>query len=299
MEEALRVLILGSGGREDALIWKLHQSPHVRAIYVLPGNGGTARADRPKVENVSTVRPDDFAAVTAFAREHGVNLVVPGPEAPLVAGIEAACRTAGLRCFGPSARAARMEGSKAFAKDFMTRHGIPTARYQRFREVDPAAEAFVRQPGFRVVVKADGLAAGKGVLLTETPEEALDAMRRVLVDKEFGSAGNEVIVEEFLEGSELSIMTFCDGYTFRSLPPAQDHKQIFDGDKGPMTGGMGCYAPTELATLELMEEIERTVLKPTFDGMRREGMAAYPKNGPSEALIIFKASPSLERCSLA
>ena len=267
--EDLRVLVLGSGGREDALVWKLHQSKRVHEILVLLGNGGTAAADRPKVTNVNHVSPDDFGAVTAFAKERGVNLVVPGPEAPLVNGIEAACRSAGLRCFGPSQKAARMEGSKAFAKDFMTRHHVPTARWGKFRDFE-AASSYIQQADFNVVVKADGLAAGKGVLLTTSKAEAEDAVKRVLVDKEFGGAGDEVVVEEYLEGEELSVMTFCDGYTFRSLPPAQDHKQVFDGDQGPMTGGMGCYAPTKIATAALVAEINRTVLKPTVDGMRKE-----------------------------
>ena len=265
--EIFTLLFFGSGGREHALIWKLAQSERVQKIYALPGNGGTA--SREKVQVLSDVDPNDFNAVTTFAKAHHVNLVVPGPEAPLVAGIETACRRAGLRCFGPSARAARMEGSKAFAKAFMQRHGVPTARYGAFRDFEEA-QAYVRDADFPVVVKADGLAAGKGVLITTSKDEAVAALRQVLVDKAFGAAGDEVIVEEFLEGEELSVLSFSDGYTFKSLPPAQDHKQIHDGDEGPMTGGMGCYAPTRIATPELVAEIERAVLRPTFDGMRKE-----------------------------
>ena len=289
------MLVLGSGGRENALIWKLDQSPRVRQIFALPGNGGTARYE--KVKNIIHVPADDFAAVTAFAKEQRVDLVVPGPEAPLVNGIETACREAGLRCFGPSQKAARMEGSKAFAKDFMTRHGIPTAQYGKFRDL-PAAKAFVEQADFRLVLKADGLAAGKGVLLPSTKEEALAGLTQILVAKEFGEAGNEVVIEEFLEGQELSVMTFCDGYTFRSLPPAQDHKQIHDGDQGPMTGGMGCYAPTKVATPELIEEINRTVLKPTFDGMRREGRPS-PTSLIARGLKCQQECPSWARSSRA
>lgn len=270
--EPLRVLLIGNGGREHALTWKLSQSPRVETIIVVPGNGGTAGC--PKATNNSAVSPEDFAGLVRLARERGVNLVVPGPEAPLVAGIQSYFeRHAGdIAVFGPSAKAARMEGSKTFSKDFMQRHGIPTASYANFSDHSAAVE-YVRQVGHDVVIKATGLAAGKGVIIPSTKEEAEQALKEIMLDKAFGSAGDEVVVEEFLQGDELSILTFCDGYTFRSLPAAQDHKRIFDGDKGPNTGGMGCYAPTRIATPELLARIDREILEPTFRGMRAEHMA--------------------------
>ncbi|MCJ1247887.1 hypothetical protein MMC30_005102 [Trapelia coarctata] len=265
----LVILLVGNGGREHALAWKLDQSPLVKSIFVVPGNGGTGAGTLKKVKNVE-LKADDFTALVQFAKENEVNLIVPGPEAPLVAGIEDICRAAGLRCFGPSKRAAQMEGSKAFSKDFMMRHKIPTAKFRSFVEYD-AARSYLEEITHDVVIKASGLAAGKGVIIPSSKEEALEALKDVMVNKAVGAAGNEVVIEEYLQGEELSILSFCDGYTARSLPPAQDHKQIYDGDQGPMTGGMGCYSPTKIATPELVEEIHRTVLQPTIDGMRREG----------------------------
>ena len=200
--ENLCILLVGNGGREHALAWKLSQSPWVQSIWVAPGNGGTAHGLE-KVHNVD-IGIEDFPRLIAFAKEHDVNLVVPGPEVPLVAGIEGACRAAGLRCFGPSKKAAQMEGSKAFAKAFMSRHNIPTARYGSFRDYE-SAKAFVNSLPFeKIVVKADGLAAGKGVLLCDSKGQAVDALKAVMVQKDFGVAGDEVVVEEFLEGYELS-----------------------------------------------------------------------------------------------
>ena len=200
--QELRILIVGSGGREHALAWKLSQSPLVKSIWVAPGNGGTAEG-LAKVQNVN-ISILDFPRLMSFAKEHDVNLVVPGPEAPLVAGIEEACRTAGLRCFGPSKEVAQLEGSKAFAKAFMTKHGIPTARYGSFKDYDSAKAFLDSAPFAKLVVKASGLAAGKGVLLCDSKEQAADALRAVMVDKNFGDAGAEVVIEEFLEGYELS-----------------------------------------------------------------------------------------------
>ena len=269
--DLLRILLVGNGGREHALAWKLNQSPKVEVIYVVPGNGGTAADQLQKVENVSHVRADHFSELIDFAKENKVNLVIPGPEAPLVAGIEGVCRAAGLRCFGPSKAAARMEGSKTFSKDFMSKYQIPTAAYQNFISYDEA-KSYLDSVTHSVVIKASGLAAGKGVMLPSTKQEAYDALEQIMLKKDFGTAGDEVVIEEFLEGEELSILSFSDGYTIRSLPPAQDHKQIYDGDQGPNTGGMGCYAPTKVATPELVEEIDRTILRPTIDGMRRDAM---------------------------
>ncbi|MCJ1318309.1 hypothetical protein MMC15_003637 [Xylographa vitiligo] len=267
----LTILLVGNGGREHALAWKLSQSSHVKKIFIVPGNGGTGGGSLDKVENVSNVQAEDFDALMAFAKEKEVNLVVPGSEAPLVAGIEGACRAAGLRCFGPSKLAARMEGSKTFAKDFMARHKIPTAAFQNFNNYEKA-KLHLDSVTHDVVIKASGIAAGKGVILPATKEEALEALDDIMLKKEFGAAGDEVVIEEFLVGEELSILSFSDGYTVKSLPAAQDHKQVFDNDQGPMTGGMGCYAPTKVATPELVDEIHRSIIQPTIDGMRKERM---------------------------
>ncbi|OAP56833.1 phosphoribosylamine-glycine ligase [Fonsecaea erecta] len=265
--ERLRVLVVGSGGREHALAWKLARSPSVDVVHVAPGNGGT-EADNIVNVNIST---DDFTELVAHARKHGLNLVVVGPEAPLVAGIEQFFRAVGIRCFGPSKAAARMEGSKAFSKDFMLRHGIPTAAFRNFSDYASARE-YLDSVNHDVVIKADGLAAGKGVIIPKTKQEAHDALKMIMVDREFGSAGSQVVIEEFLEGEELSVLSFSDGYTIRSLPPAQDHKRVFDGDQGPNTGGMGCYAPTRVASKDLIAQIDREIVQPTVDCMRREGM---------------------------
>ncbi|TLD12622.1 uncharacterized protein PgNI_04640 [Pyricularia grisea] len=265
--ESLRVLLIGNGGREHALAWKLSQSPRVESIIAVPGNGGTALI--PKVVNNTSVSAEDFDGLVALARASNVNLAVPGPEAPLVDGVETYFRRAGIACFGPSQEAARMEGSKTFSKDFMKRHNIPTAAYENFSDFTAASE-YLNRVGHNVVIKATGLAAGKGVIIPESLEEAQAALKQIMLDRAFGDAGNEVVIEEFLTGDELSILSFCDGYTIKSLPPAQDHKRIFDGDLGPNTGGMGCYAPTNIATPELIARIEREVLQPTIDGMRKE-----------------------------
>ncbi|CAG8971941.1 hypothetical protein HYALB_00003276 [Hymenoscyphus albidus] len=266
--DPIRILLVGNGGREHALAWKLSQSPLVESIIAVPGNGGTSNC--PKVTNDSSVKADDYPGLVALAQKNNVNLVVPGPEAPLVDGIEGYFRAAGIRCYGPSKLAARMEGSKAFSKDFMQRHNIPTAAYANFTNYEDAKK-YLDSVNHNVVLKASGLAAGKGVLIPTTKEKAHKGLKEIMLDREFGDAGNEVVIEEFLEGDELSILTFSDGYTIKSLPPAQDHKRIFDGDQGPNTGGMGCYAPTTIATKELLEQVEKTILQPTIDGMRNEG----------------------------
>jgi phosphoribosylamine--glycine ligase/phosphoribosylformylglycinamidine cyclo-ligase len=264
--EPLRILLVGNGGREHALAWKLSQSPRVESIIVVPGNGGTGNC--PKVTNLDFAA-DDYPALVALAKEREINLVVPGPEAPLVDGISDYFRQVGIRCYGPSKLAARMEGSKTFSKDFMKKHNIPTAEYENFSDYEQARQ-YLDKIDHNVVIKASGLAAGKGVIIPTTKQEAQNALKEIMLDKEFGEAGDEVVIEEFLEGDELSILSFSDGYTIRSLPPAQDHKRIFDGDEGPNTGGMGCYAPTNIATKALIEEVERTILQPTIDGMRKD-----------------------------
>ena len=262
------VLVIGNGGREHALAWKLAQSPRVAQVLVAPGNGGTAQAGG-KIENVA-VSADDIAGLIDLARTQAVDLTVVGPEAPLAAGAVDAFSAAGLRCFGPMQAAAQLESSKAFSKAFMLRHGIPTARYAVFTSFDEAL-AHVAATDYPVVIKASGLAAGKGVLLPESLAEAETALRQIMVERAFGAAGDEVVIEERLAGPEASVLAFCDGHNLAMMPAAQDHKRVFDGDLGPNTGGMGAYAPAPVMTAELLDEVRRTVLQPTIDGMQAEG----------------------------
>lgn len=284
----LRVLLIGGGGREHALAWKLSQSPRVNCILVVPGNGGTASC--PKTANVTSVAADDFSGLVDFSRSNGINLVVPGPEALLVNGVEGFFKRAGIPFFGPSKEAARLEGSKTYSKDFMMKYQIPTAAYENFSDYNKAMR-YLDRVSHDIVIKATGLAAGKGVILPQTKEEAKDALKQIMVDKAFGAAGDEVVIEELLLGEELSVLTFCDGYTTKSLPLAQDHKRIFDGDQGPNTGGMGCYAPTNIATRELMEIIDAEIVKPTISGMRRE---RHPFRGILfTGLMVTSAGPKV------
>ncbi|PHH49276.1 Bifunctional purine biosynthetic protein ADE1 [Ceratocystis fimbriata CBS 114723] len=264
---SLRVLLVGNGGREHAIAWKLSHSPQVEAIFAVPGNGGTAGC--PKTTNVTSISASDFTSLVEFAKKERIGLVVPGPEAPLVEGIEEPFRLAGIPVFGPSKEAAQMEGSKTYSKDFMARHNIPTAAYKNFSNADEAL-AYIDSIDHDIVIKATGLAAGKGVIIPTTKDEARTAVKDIMIDRAFGNAGSEVVIEEFLTGEELSILTFSDGYTFKSLPAAQDHKRIFDGDLGPNTGGMGCYAPTNIATKSLLETINKDILAPTIRGLRQE-----------------------------
>ncbi|KAL8813379.1 MAG: hypothetical protein Q9200_000335 [Gallowayella weberi] len=240
----------------------------VSQIFVAPGNGGTAQG-LDKVSNVP-IAVDDFPGLVEFAEEMNINLIVPGPELPLVKGVTDYFKKSipNIHVFGPSKDAARLEGSKTFAKDFMVRFSIPTARHKNFSNYEEARQ-HIDEVQYEIVIKASGLAAGKGVILPASKSEAQDALKRVMVGREFAEAGDEVVIEEYLRGDELSFLTFCDGYTIRSLPAAQDHKQLNDGDCGPNTGGMGAYAPAPLATPELVEEIHRTVLQPTIDAMRK------------------------------
>ncbi|KAF9477520.1 aminoimidazole ribonucleotide synthetase [Pholiota conissans] len=267
---SVRILILGAGGREHALAWKLAKSPLLDHIYVCPGNAGTSQ--EPKTSNLDDISPDDFPRLVEFAVKNEVKLVIPGPEQPLVDGVETFFRKVGIPVFGPSALAARMEGSKAFSKDFMARHSIPTAQYKTFKSSEiVAAIEYVKTCGHRVVLKASGLAGGKGVLIPETTEEAIAGLNEIMVANIFGAAGDEVVVEELLIGPELSVLALSDGYTIVTLPAAQDHKRIGEGDTGLNTGGMGAYAPAPVATPEILERITRETLRPTIDGMRREG----------------------------
>ncbi|KAG8630879.1 hypothetical protein KVT40_000019 [Elsinoe batatas] len=266
----LRILLVGNGGREHCLAWKLVQSPLVEHIYACPGNGGTAGLKN--VTNVTDTSADDFPALATFAKENKVNFLIPGPEAPLVAGIvdHFEQNAPHIKSFGPSKAAANLEGSKTYSKNFMKKYNIPTAAYENFDSYEEAKK-YVDSVDHDIVIKADGLAAGKGVIIPNTKDEAHAALKEIMLDKEFGSAGNKVVIEEFLAGEECSILSFSDGQTFKSLPAAQDHKQIGDGDTGPMTGGMGTYAPAWIVKAKEMEEIERTVLRPTLEGMRQEG----------------------------
>lgn len=261
----MRILVVGSGGREHALVWKLRQSPLVEEIFVAPGNGGTALL----AVNIP-VKDGDIPALVDFARGHRVDLVVPGPELPLTLGIVDAMNAAGIACFGPAAACARLEGSKAFAKEIMDAAGVPTAAYGVFS--DPArARDFVRSHGAPLVVKADGLAAGKGVIITRTEAEALDALDAMFTGHRFGEAGDTVVVEEFLEGEEVSLLCFCDGLTALPLPSAQDHKAAFDGDRGPNTGGMGAYSPAPALPDAELEHLTDLTVRPVLRLMAERG----------------------------
>ena len=264
----MKVLVVGGGGREHALAWKLAQSPRVETVYVAPGNAGTAR--EPGIENVA-ISAEDLDALLAFASEQTIDLTVVGPEAPLVAGIVDRFAAAGLRCFGPSAGAAQLEGSKTFCKDFLARHAIPTAAYASFTDVDEAI-AYIRTQGAPIVVKADGLAAGKGVILAQTEDEAIAAVRDMLAGNAFGEAGNRVVVEEFLVGEEASFIVMVDGEHVLAMASSQDHKARDDGDLGPNTGGMGAYSPAPVVTPEIHARALREVILPTVAGMAAEGL---------------------------
>jgi phosphoribosylamine--glycine ligase/phosphoribosylformylglycinamidine cyclo-ligase len=292
--DKLRILLIGNGGREHAIAWKLLQSARVEHIFVVPGNGGTAQLQN--VTNIPSIGQEDFPALVDFAKANSVNLVIPGPEAPLVAGVVDYFEEhdgqggKGIRCFGPSKNAARMEGSKTFSKDFMKRHDIPTAAYSNFSDYDDAKK-YLDSISHSVVIKASGLAAGKGVIIPQSTAEAQDALKDIMLDKEFGAAGDEVVIEEFLEGDELSILSFCDGKTIKSLPPAQDHKRIGDGDTGPNTGGMGTYAPTTIAPKDVIERIHKEILQPTVDGMAEEGFEF--KGVLFTGLMMTKSGPKV------
>jgi phosphoribosylamine--glycine ligase len=263
----MNVLVIGSGGREHALAWKAAQSPKAQTVFVAPGNAGTAR--EPKLEN-APVAADDIPALIRFAKENSVGLTIVGPEAPLVAGIVDAFAEAGLRCFGPSKDAAQIEGSKAFTKDFLARHAIPTAEYGNFTDPEQAI-AYIRQKGAPIVVKADGLAAGKGVILAADEDEAIAAVKDMLAGNAFGEAGHRVVVEEFLQGEEASFIAMVDGENILPMASSQDHKAAYDGDTGPNTGGMGAYSPAPVVTPEIHERIMREVMEPTVKGMAAEG----------------------------
>ena len=271
--QRLSILVVGSGGREHCLAWKLAQSPRVSRVYVAPGNGGTEWEGTPDrlaaTQNVE-IEATDIEGLLAFAQEKRVDLTVVGPEAPLVVGLTDALEAAGVRVFGPTGDAAQLEGSKAFAKRFMLDHGIPTGRAEILDDYDTAL-AHLRQIGAPIVVKASGLAAGKGVTVCTTLKEAESALYAAMVERRFGDAGNSVLLEEMLTGQEASLLAFCDGKTVVPMVSAQDHKAAYDGDRGPNTGGMGCYAPTPLMTPERIASVTREILQPTVDGMQARG----------------------------
>lgn len=264
----MNVLIIGSGGREHALGWKAAQNPDVETVFIAPGNAGTALES--KLQNVN-IDVEDITALVAFAQEQKIELTIVGPEAPLVIGVVDAFREVGLPIFGPTKAAAQLEGSKAFTKDFLARHQIPTGYYANFTEIEPAL-AYVREQGAPIVVKADGLAAGKGVIVAMTLEEAEDAIKDMLAGNVFGEAGSRVVIEEFLEGEEASFIVMVDGSSVLPMATSQDHKRVGDKDTGPNTGGMGAYSPAPVVTPEIHNRILEEVIYPTVRGMDAEGM---------------------------
>ncbi|HCU0431909.1 TPA: phosphoribosylamine--glycine ligase [Serratia marcescens] len=263
----MNILIIGNGGREHALAWKAAQSPLADKVYVAPGNAGTAL--EANLENVA-IATTDIPALVAFAQSHDIGLTIVGPEAPLVIGVVDAFQAAGLKIFGPSQAAAQLEGSKAFTKDFLARHRIPTAEYENFTEVEPAL-AYVRRKGAPIVIKADGLAAGKGVIVAMTLQEAEEAVRDMLAGNAFGDAGHRIVVEEFLDGEEASFIVMVDGENVVPMATSQDHKRVGDGDTGPNTGGMGAYSPAPVVTDEIHQRAMDQVIWPTVRGMAAEG----------------------------
>ena len=264
----MKILIVGSGGREHALAWKTKQAPNVSSVFVAPGNAGTALET--DITNIA-INVDDIPALVKFAQEETIALTIIGPEVPLVAGVVDAFTEAGLKCFGPTAKAAQLEGSKTYCKDFMARHHIPTAEYETFTDTQ-AAVAYIKAKGAPIVVKADGLAAGKGVIVAETEQQAIDAVEDMLSGNSFGEAGHRVVVEEFLAGEEASFIVIADGDNALPMATSQDHKARDNGDKGPNTGGMGAYSPAPIVTPEMHQRVMNEVINPTLKGMRDDGV---------------------------
>ncbi|MFD2261627.1 phosphoribosylamine--glycine ligase [Lacibacterium aquatile] len=281
----MKVLVVGGGGREHALVWKLKASPLVSSLYCAPGNPGIANS-----ATCVPIAASDVAGIVDFAKQEGIGFVVVGPEEPLTLGIVDALAEAGIPAFGPDKSAARLEGSKGFMKDLAAKAGVPTAKYQRFTDAE-AAKAYIRAEGAPIVVKADGLAAGKGVTVALTVDEAIAAVSEAMEDGRFGAAGAEVVVEEFLEGEEVSFFALVDGKTALPLIGAQDHKRAFDGDQGPNTGGMGAYSPAPIFTLEMERRTMEEIVLPTVRTMAAEGCAF--KGVLFAGLMITKAGPKL------
>jgi phosphoribosylamine--glycine ligase len=267
LSNSMKILIVGSGGREHALAWKVKQSSKVSSVFVAPGNAGTAL--EAGIHNVE-IQVDDIAGLLNFAQAREIDLTIVGPEVPLVKGIVDQFSAAGLACFGPTAAAAQLEGSKSFCKDFMARHGIPTAAYQTFTDVSEAI-TYIRRQGAPIVVKADGLAAGKGVIVAQTEQEAIDAVEDMLSGNSFGEAGHRVVVEEFLAGEEASFIVIADGLHALPMATSQDHKARDNGDSGPNTGGMGAYSPAPVVTADIHQRVMDEVINPTLKGMSQDG----------------------------
>lgn len=263
----MKVLVIGNGGREHALAWKIAQSPLVSKVFVAPGNAGTALESG--LENIN-IKATDVSGLLNFAQQEQIDLTIVGPEAPLVIGVVDSFQKAGLKIFGPTKSASQLEGSKAFTKDFLARHNIPTAEYQNFTELEPAL-AYIREKGAPIVIKADGLAAGKGVIVAMTLEEAEAAVNDMLAGNAFGDAGHRVVIEEFLEGEEASFIVMVDGKNVEPMATSQDHKRVGDGDTGLNTGGMGAYSPAPVVTDEVFAKIMEQVIYPTVNGMAQEG----------------------------
>ncbi|MEZ5589137.1 MAG: phosphoribosylamine--glycine ligase [Sedimenticolaceae bacterium] len=264
----MNILVIGGGGREHALAWKAAQSPLADTVFVAPGNAGTAR--EPKLQNIA-INVEDIAALVDFARDNAVGLTIVGPEVPLVLGVVDAFQAAGLKCFGPGRGAAQLEGSKSFTKDFLARHRIPTADYRTFTAIEPAL-AYLREKGAPIVVKADGLAAGKGVIVAMDLATAEAAVRDMLAGNAFGEAGHRVVIEEYLDGEEASFIVMADGEHVLPMATSQDHKRVGDGDTGPNTGGMGAYSPAPVVTDAVYERVMAEVIMPTIRGMAAEGL---------------------------
>lgn len=263
----MNILIIGGGGREHALAFKAAQNPAVDIVYVAPGNAGTQSEN--KLQNID-IQAEDVDGLLTFAQQHQIDLTIVGPEAPLVLGVVDSFEKAGLKIFGPTQAAAQLEGSKAFTKDFLARHAIPTAEYQNFTEIEPAV-AYVQKMGAPIVVKADGLAAGKGVIVAMTEQEAEEAIRDMLAGNAFGEAGSRVVIEEFLDGEEASFIVMVDGKHVLPFATSQDHKRVGDGDTGPNTGGMGAYSPAPVVTDDIHQRVMKEVIMPTVEGMAKEG----------------------------
>lgn len=279
----MRILIIGGGGREHALAWKTAQAAEVTQVFVAPGNAGTALESN--LKNVD-IQVEDIAGLVKFAKENAIDLAIVGPEVPLVLGVVDAFSAAGLKCFGPTAAAAQLEGSKAFSKDFLAKHKIPTAAYDVFTEIAPA-HAYIDKMGVPIVVKADGLAAGKGVILADTLEEAKEAVTDMLAGNKFGTAGSRVVIEEFLVGEEASYIVMADGKNVLPMATSQDHKARNNGDTGPNTGGMGAYTPAPVVTPEINDRIMNEVIYPTIEGMAKDGL---PYTGFLYAGVMIDAS---------
>ncbi|KNZ69060.1 phosphoribosylamine/glycine ligase [Thermincola ferriacetica] len=261
----MKVLVVGGGGREHALVWKIKQSPKVTKVYCAPGNAGMAQ-----IAECVAISVEDIDGLLNFAQQEGIDMTVVGPEAPLTMGLVDKFRVAGLKVFGPSRQAAELEGSKVMAKELMSKYNIPTAKYAKFTDAGSAIE-YIKETGAPCVVKADGLAAGKGVVVARDEETAINAVRMMMEDKAFGQAGDMIIIEECLEGEEVSILAFTDGETVVPMVSSQDHKRVFDNDEGPNTGGMGAYSPAPVYTDELHRQVMEKILKPTMQGMAQEG----------------------------